>query len=416
MKFNRMSQLALVSAIGLLAASLLTGCQLVTIDFVYVAASAGSSSGSAGQIYTYAVDSQSGALRPQEAPVSSGGTHPVAMATTSNFYSLYVANQGNNSVVHFGVADTSVLTKMDQITTTLPPVALVVNRANTYLYVVSGTTSATLSEYSLSSNGNIGSLVAQQNLTLPSNPSDTIIPTAITVLPNNNSTAVDTVAVNDQAVYVTAYDQSAYNPGGATPSSANPGWIFGFAVGSSGALTPITGSPYEAGVKPTSITIDPTNRFIYATDFASNQLIGYTIQNGDVLDFMINGPFKTGNEPTSVSIAPQGRYVYLANSLSNSVSSYTINLATGTPSAEVFSNSTALFATETDPVALAIDPALGRFVYTVNHVGNSISGFFLNPNDGTLSPTDSTPYPTGADPTSLVIVPHGNHSLQAVTP
>ena len=416
MKFNRMSQLALVSAIGLLAASLLTGCQLVTIDFVYVAASAGSSSGSAGQIYTYAVDSQSGALRPQEAPVSSGGTHPVAMATTSNFYSLYVANQGNNSVVHFGVADTSVLTKMDQITTTLPPVALVVNRANTYLYVVSGTTSATLSEYSLSSNGNIGSLVAQQNLTLPSNPSDTIIPTAITVLPNNNSTAVDTVAVNDQAVYVTAYDQSAYNPGGATPSSANPGWIFGFAVGSSGALTPITGSPYEAGVKPTSITIDPTNRFIYATDFASNQLIGYTIQNGDVLDFMINGPFKTGNEPTSVSIAPQGRYVYLANSLSNSVSSYTINLATGTPSAEVFSNSTALFATETDPVALAIDPALGRFVYTVNHVGNSISGFFLNPNAGTLSPTDSTPYPTGADPTSLVIVPHGNHSLQAVTP
>ena len=34
-----------------------------------------------------------------------------------------------------------------------------------------------------------------------------------------------------------AYDQSAYNPGGTTNSTANPGWVFGYAVGSGGALT-----------------------------------------------------------------------------------------------------------------------------------------------------------------------------------
>ena len=51
MKFSKLSQLALVSAIGLIVATLLTACQLVTIDFVYVAASAGASAGSAGQIY-----------------------------------------------------------------------------------------------------------------------------------------------------------------------------------------------------------------------------------------------------------------------------------------------------------------------------------------------------------------------------
>ena len=101
MKFSKLSQLALVSAIGLIVATLLTACQLVTIDFVYVAASAGASAGSAGQIYGYAVDAQSGAIRSAVPAISSGGTSPVAMAITSDYTNLYVANQGNNTVVHF---------------------------------------------------------------------------------------------------------------------------------------------------------------------------------------------------------------------------------------------------------------------------------------------------------------------------
>lgn len=405
MKFSKTSQLTLVSMIGLLAASLLTGCQLVTIDYVFVACSKGSSAGSAGQIDTYAVDSQSGALRPAAPAVDSGGTDPVAMATTSNYYSLYVANQGNNSVVHFGIADTGVIKKLDEVTTSQPPVFLAVNQANTYLYVISGTTSATLTEYSLDSKGAISSApVAQESLTLPGYASDTILATGVTVLPNNN------------AVYVSAYDKSAYNPGGTITSSANPGWVFGFTVGSSGALTPTNGSPYQAGVKPAALAPDPTNRFLYVTDFASNQLIGYTIQNGNVLNFMIDGPFKTGDEPSSIAVDPRGKYIYLANELSNDVSSYNITLATGTPSSLAFSNASSLYSTDTQPVSLAVDPALGRFVYTANYLGNSISGFRLNPNTGVLSKTQATPYPTGARPSALVIVPHGNHATQSVTP
>jgi 6-phosphogluconolactonase (cycloisomerase 2 family) len=69
------------------------------------------------------------------------------------------------------------------------------------------------------------------------------------------------------------------------------------------------------------------------------------------------------------------------------------------------------------PVALAIDPALGRFIYTANRLGNSVSGLMLNPDTGALNVTQATPYPTsGANPSALAIVPHGNHSIQAVTP
>lgn len=403
MKFSKLSQLALVSAIGLIVATLLTACQLVTIDFVYVAASAGASAGSAGQIYGYATDAQSGAIRSAVTPISSGGTNPVAMAMTSDFLNVYVANQGNNTVVHFTVSDSGNLTQKDLITLPNTPVSIAVNSANTYLYVISGTSSATLTEYALSS-GTIGAATSTQPLTLSAYPTDTIISTGVVILANN------------AAVYVSAYDKSAYNPGGTTSSNANPGWVFGYAVGTSGALTAASGSPYQAGVKPSALATDPTSRFIFVTDYASNELIGYTVLSTDVLSFMINGPFKTGNEPTAITIDPRGIYMYVTNSLDDTLSSYSISLPTGTPSTIVGSTSTAGNATDTDPVSVAVEPSLGRYVYTANHLGNSISGFKLNPDTGALSSNLATPYPTGALPTAVIAVPHGNHATQSVTP
>jgi len=298
MKFSKLSQLFLVSMIGLAAAALLAGCQIVTIDYVFVADSAGSSSSSNGQIQTFDADSQSGALRSGQPSVPSGGSNPVSMTVSSDYANLYVANQGtgsgNGNVVHFAIDGNGVLTQKDVVTPSTPPVAVAVNAAITYLFVVSGTNSATLSVYPLSS-GAIGAAASPVTLTVPGYAGDTMVPTGVFALANNN------------AVYVTAYDQSAYNPGGSTSSTANPGWIFGFGVGSGGALTPAAGSPWKAGVKPSGLVADPTSRFLYATDFASNQLIGYTIQSGDVLSFLINGPFPTGNEPSAVTIDPRGK-------------------------------------------------------------------------------------------------------------
>ena len=402
MKFSKLSQLFLVSMIGLLVATLLTACQLVTIDYIFLAGSSGSGSGSDGLIQVFAVDSQSGALRTAAHNTSSGGTSPVAMTASPDYAHLYVANQGNNSIVHFAIATDGVLTKKDSVTLSDAPVFMAVNAANTYLYVVSGTTSATLTAYSLSA-GTIGSAAAQESLSIPGFAGDTLIPTGVAVLANNN------------AVYVTAYDQSAYNPGGTTTSTANPGWVFGFSVGSGGALTAATGSPYRAGVKPTAVATDPTNRYIYVTDFASNQLIGYGIHSGSILSFLINGPFKTGNEPIGVAIDPRGKYIYVADALDSAVSAYAIDLTTGTPSAAVNTTGSQTNSTDTQPVAIVVDPALGRYVYTANFLGNSVSGFRLDPNAGTLSSTQATPYPSNPKPTAIVCIPHGNHSLQSIT-
>ena len=403
MKLNKTSQLFLVSILGLAVASLLTSCAYVTIDYVFVADSSGSGSGSAGQIQTYDADSETGALRSGQPVIPSGGVNPVAMTTTADYSNLYVINQGSNNIVHFAIAGNGILSQKDVVTTSATPVWVAVNTAQTYLYVVSGPNPSVLTEYSLSS-GTIGSIAAQVTLSLPSFAADTIVPTGVNVLANNG------------AVFVSAYDQSAYNPGGATTSTANPGWVFGYTVGSGGALTASTNSPYEAGVKPSALVSDPTNRFVYVSDFASSEVIGYTIQSGSTLNFLINGPFKTGNEPIAAVIDPRGKYMYIPNRLDSTLSAYVIDLTTGTPSAAVNVTGTQLNYTDTTPVAVVVDPALGRFVYTANTLGNSISGFKINPTTGALTPTLSTPYPVGDTPTALASVPHGNHSIQTVSP
>ncbi|HTH43210.1 MAG TPA: beta-propeller fold lactonase family protein [Terracidiphilus sp.] len=413
MKFSKLSQLFLVSTIGLLVATGLTACQLVSIDYVFVADSAGNSAGSAGQIETYAVDAHSGALRIVAAAVPSGGVKPVALAVSGNYYQLYVANAASKNVVHFSIADSGVLTKVDSITLPETPVALAVSAASNFLYVVYGSSSATLAEYPLSSSGAIGAVASQQSLSVPGFASDSLVPTGVALIPNNNNT---TVAPANNAVYVSAYDSSAYNPGGTPTSTANPGWVFGFIVGSNGALTPAANSPYQAGVKPSGITADPVSRFIYVTDFASNQLIGYSIQNSGSLNFLVNGPFRTGNQPSAIAIDPRGKFIYNANSLDSSIGGYTISLPTGTPSAIVSTSSVSVFNTDTAPAAIALEPAIGRFIYTANYLGNSVSGFRYDPSNGAVTQTQATPYPSGANPTALAIVPHGNHSLQTVTP
>jgi len=105
----------------------------------------------------------------------------VALAATADYSHLYVVNEASNNVVHFAIAGDGVLTQKDVVTTSATPVSVAVNTAETYLYVVSGPNPTVLTEYSLSS-GAIGNMVQQVTLSLPSNPTDTIVPPAFNVL------------------------------------------------------------------------------------------------------------------------------------------------------------------------------------------------------------------------------------------
>jgi hypothetical protein len=54
--------------------------------------------------------------------------------------------------------------------------------------------------------------------------------------------------------------------------------VSGYAVdASSGALTPVAGSPFSAGTEPLGVAIDPTGRFAYVANSGSNNVSAYAI-------------------------------------------------------------------------------------------------------------------------------------------
>jgi 6-phosphogluconolactonase len=261
MKFNKSSQLLLVGAASLLAASLVTACsqltQTLTVDFVYVASAKAAGANNYGEINVFEVNSESGRMRQiPTSPFPSQGRNPVAEAVSVDYGSLFVVNRDDNTIVQFGIGTDGKLYPYNTVNTPgIFPLAIAVNKSN--LFVVdlyqplplcsdAEPCSGSIAVFPLGAPSGSGSPVTVGTpvtnpavsaqywpLTLTgANASDVIVPTAVNVL------------ASGAYVYVTAYDSSV------TPTI---GYVFGFSVGSSGALTSLPGSPFAAGVQPSAI-------------------------------------------------------------------------------------------------------------------------------------------------------------------
>lgn len=398
MKFSKTGQAVLAAAVSLGIGLGITSCgQSNTIDYLYVTAS----KNNPGQISVYRVDLQSGALTQiQDSPYPSGGRNPVAEVTSPNGTDLYVVNHDDNTIVEFAIGtDGKLYPQHTYQTPGTEPTAIAINATGTLLFVVD-TFEATFSDanpgpgalvvFPINSDGSLGGNIANGNLPY---------------WPVEFAPSTVNVTADGKFAYVANTNTSA--PAGTT--DAQRGTISGFAVGSGGALTPVYASttplPY-AGVTPSASASDPTSRFLYVTDSASNQLYAYTIGASGVLTPLTNGPFATGVFPDGVTVDPSGTYLYVSNFNSNSISAYQITQATGTPSGLAGATS---YATKTGPTCILVEPAFGRFVYTANFLDNSLTGYQLNPNTGALTGTENSPYPAAGQPTCAAAVPHGNH-------
>src|SRR6202046_702672 len=132
MKFGKVGQVGLVSAIALLVATLFTACGTLTVGFLFVA----TTKQNPGQIEVYEVNSESGVLRTiPTSPFPSGGRNPIAEAVSPDSNNLYVANNEDNNIVQFGIGNDGKLYPQSTVNTPGTfPVALGVS--GTYAYVV----------------------------------------------------------------------------------------------------------------------------------------------------------------------------------------------------------------------------------------------------------------------------------------
>src|SRR5260370_22054513 len=133
-----------------------------------------------------------------------------------------------------------------------------------------------------------------------------------------------------------------------------------YSIGANGALTPVPGSPFAAGIQPVSAAVDPTGKFAYVVNSFSNGLSAYSIGANGALTPVPGSPFKTGHRPASVAVDPTAKFVYVANNTRYNVTAHSIDAngaldpLTGSP-----------FAAGIGPTSVAADPT-GKFVYAHN--------------------------------------------------
>ena len=403
MKFNKSSQLVLIAAASLLAATLVTACsqitQTLTVDFVFVASSKAAGANNYGLINVFEINSESGKMRQlPSSPFPSGGRDPVSEAVSADYGSLFVANQDDNSIVQFVIGSDGKLYPYFTVNTPgIFPVAIAANKAN--LFVVDLYQPLAICSTAEPCSGSIAVIpltAATSNtpvvlgapatnaavngnywpLTLTGS-SDIIVPTAVNVLGSGSF------------VYVTAYDSTV---------SPHLGYIYGFSVGSGGVLTALPGSPFAAGVQPSGLASDSTGAYLYVTDFGASDVLAYNVAASGALSTMSGSPFVSGNQPSAIVVNPAYPYAYVTNSLDATVTAYSMSNGLLT--------SLGTYTTGEQPVAIGIDPSTERFLFTANFLGDNVSGFQLSPGAGSLVESQYSPFSSNDWPTAVAAIPH----------
>jgi 6-phosphogluconolactonase len=454
MKWNKMGRGTVASILSFALVSVTACSRDYTLAYVYVTTAKPLTSTSPnGGINAYAVDFQIGSLTPLADSPIPAGRNPVTLVASPSGLNLYVVNHDDSTIGEYAIGtDGKIYLQNTYNVTGSNATSVAMDAAGAFLYVTfqyqlgpqgqqlygpgaPGPGGVTI--FPINKDGSLGTAVANTTVGTTtslnyvpvgntpvgitvSRPRCQPIPTGSTATANCILSTTPTATANNGLLtnYVYVIDQE-------TPTTPKA-TVLGFLQNSTtGALTPTPGTTittdstgktvatgYGAGTTPSAIAADPSSRFVYITDQATNQLYGSTVNADGSLTPMTNGsPFATGIFPVGVTIDPRGKFLYVANFSSGTVGAYTIDQTSGNVTGAVGSSST---ATGTGPTCVAIEPALGIYLYATNNLEGDVSAFQLAPQNGTLKQVQNTPFPSGALPSCAVAVANGSHPTQII--
>lgn len=196
----------------------------------------------------------------------------------------------------------------------------------------------------------------------------------------------------------------------------------GFSINSSsGALTAIPSSPFSLGGTPPGaggLTLFVENGpYLYATDLNAGTVAGFLYNSASGMLTPVPGsPFSAGDTPVqAVQAAPQATgsplFLYVSN-LNDSVggiSAFAINQQNGSLSPTGGSPfPTGAPGSFPGPSAMVVS-VHNNFLYVAlagtANANNQIVAFSINPTTGALSPLPQSPFTTGNDPLQMAYVP-----------
>ncbi len=202
----------------------------------------------------------------------------------------------------------------------------------------------------------------------------------ITVTDKKGDTAVVTIGVSSGAEFIYIPEDQAL--------------IAAYTVDmSSGALTPVAGSPFSVPgaigwFTPTMVAVDPYGKFAYTGSVEG--VFAYTINAASGALTLVSGsPFPAPGGAEGVVVDPTGKFVYAGADGGSGVSAYTINATSG-----------ALTPVPGSP--FAGDPgssfwamaATSKFLYVVDDNGGTVFAYTINATSGALTPVAGSPFGT----------------------
>jgi len=157
-----------------------------------------------------------------------------------------------------------------------------------------------------------------------------------------------------------------------------------------GRFTEIPGSPYQAGISPSTILVHPNRKFAYVSNGGGNDISLFKIASDFALtEIMPRTP--AGTNPSSMVMDSAGKLLYVCNSgyiggvASNTVSVFSIDASSGALS-EVGNPVNVGY----NPVFLTLSSS-GKFLYVANGAAGTISGFATDSSGG-LTPVPGSPF------------------------
>ncbi len=351
-----------------------------------------------GNVAAYKMDSATGALSSVDIAVSGSGSKSIAVDAAGKF--VYVANYGttvgSGSITAYKIDATyGTLTAVagSPFVTGANPSAVTVDPSGQFLYVTDSNINL-ISAYAI--DGVTGALTNINNEVTGNGPS---------------SIAVDP---SGKFAYVSNYistNVSAYKI-----DSTTGGLISNGTIGPDLTPVPVYTPPGQFTVvlpdtqaHPSAIVVDTSGKFVYMTNYNSNNVLGYTV---DLTNGLLSNT--TSVQTTlytysySVTVSPSGKFIYVAVSgnttIEASVWAYEIDPING--SLYTVAGSPFLMGLEMIPRTITIDPS-GKFAYVASSPfkvvspSTTISTFSINTTTGALTNIGSPLLTTGSNPAAM---------------
>jgi 6-phosphogluconolactonase len=363
---------------------------------------------------------------------SMGGTTPVMAPVPQNASFMFVANMNSNTISGFAVnSKTGDLTSLagSPFTAGSGPEFMAADASGKFLFVANSG-SGNVSAFQITSQ--TGTLTPVPGSPFPSGTR----PEGIAVDPQDRFVFVSNQASNSISVFALAADGSLSPVPGSPFQAANPfglavnpsgkvlyannfpdsmasdlNSVSSFQIGSSGALTPLAGSPSPTASSPgfassIGMAIDPQGKFLFVADHMAQAIVPFKVDptTGSLtsISTLPTPPASCGgvschNNSLRVTVHPNEQFVYASNVQAGTVSAFSIVTGGLSPIAD--------FSVGQHPFGVAVDPS-GSFLFVANKVDNTVSAFSVNTSTGMLTPVMGSPFSTGTAPTDIVIVPN----------